>query len=265
ALIDKFTNQSVDPCEDFFDYACGGWVRSNTRPNHEWHGVLNQLEEELPLRITGIMENMTIVTHDQNLTHKAGAFFQSCIAFPNETNQREGFLKVLENAGFPEWPLLPNSTEDANCSNSKELLSGLGLFPLFDVAIGTHSRKKMVEIYEDVRYKKRVRNLKDVKRVIQKAIKIIIPNASDDEMSNLTDSIVDIKNNLTALTKSYWEPSIEVKIGLLEKNFTHIPILSMLNNEFRKVDVNLTENDTVYVSPITYYEKLDAFLETTDL
>ncbi|XP_077492652.1 endothelin-converting enzyme 1-like [Amblyomma americanum] len=210
------------------------------------------------------MENMTIVTPNQTLIHKAGAFFQSCIAFPNETNQRDGFSQVLENAGFPQWPLLPNSTEDANCSNIKELLSHLGPFPLFDVAIRTRSKKKILIIYEDNSYKYSVRRLKDDKRVIQDAIKLMIPDASQEEISNLTDSIVDITKNLTALTSGYREKSSEEKIGLLEEKFTNIPILEMLNNEFSKVAVNLTENDTVYVSPITYYEKLNGFLETVD-
>ncbi|KAK8787849.1 hypothetical protein V5799_022375 [Amblyomma americanum] len=264
-LIKKFINESIDPCDDFFSYACGGWVNSNTRLNREWYGVLNKLEEELPLRVIGIMKNMKIVTHNQTLAHKAGAFFQSCIGFPNETNQRDGFIQVLVNAGFSQWPLLPNSTNDVKWSNSNELLSNLSVFPLFDVAIRTSSRKQIVVIYEGLPYKYSVNSVKHVKRVIQEAIELINPDASQEDISNLTDSIVEFTKNLTALSTSYWERSSQVKIGLLEKNFTHIPILSMLNNEFSNVDVNLTENDTVYVSPITYYKKLDAFLETADL
>uniref|UniRef100_A0A0C9RYA8 Putative neutral endopeptidase-like protein n=1 Tax=Amblyomma americanum TaxID=6943 RepID=A0A0C9RYA8_AMBAM len=224
-LIKKFINESIDPCDDFFSYACGGWVHSNTRLNREWYGVLNQLEEELPLRVTGIMKNMRIVTHNQSLAHKAGAFFQSCIAFPNETNPRDGFLKVLKNAGFSQWPLLPNSTEDVRWSNSTELLSLLGLFPLFDVAVGTHLGKRIPVIYEDFSYKSRVHNLIDEKLIVQKAIKIISPHASEDDISNLTDSILDIKKDLTALTKYRWAwalDSEEKTIGYLEENFTNV-------------------------------------------
>ncbi|KAK8781974.1 hypothetical protein V5799_016684 [Amblyomma americanum] len=43
-----------------------------------------------------------------------------------------------------------------------------------------------------------------------------------------------------------------------------INFLSRFMPRISKVAVNLTENDTVYVSPITYYEKLNGFLETVD-
>lgn len=36
----------MDPCEDFFSYACGGWIRSNPIPDgHSRWGTFNKLWE----------------------------------------------------------------------------------------------------------------------------------------------------------------------------------------------------------------------------
>lgn len=39
-------DQAVDPCEDFFSYACGGWVKRNPIPDgHSRWGTFNKLWE----------------------------------------------------------------------------------------------------------------------------------------------------------------------------------------------------------------------------
>ncbi|XP_077534486.1 endothelin-converting enzyme homolog [Haemaphysalis longicornis] len=70
----------MEPCEDFYEFVCGGWSKAAVVPPDEITFSLHtsyrrKVEDEI-----GEILNNTVVTYrDQTATQKAAALYQSCI------------------------------------------------------------------------------------------------------------------------------------------------------------------------------------------
>ncbi len=71
-------NRAVDPCTDFYQFACGGWIARNPIPADQprW-GRFNELQERNNEVLLGVLEAAT--RSSDAATRKIGDYYASCM------------------------------------------------------------------------------------------------------------------------------------------------------------------------------------------
>jgi putative endopeptidase len=107
SAIDK----SANPCDDFYQYACGGWIKSNPIPADEssW-GRFNVLNENNQKILRGILEDSAARTDRSPIDQQIGAFYKSCLD--------ESTLEALGRK-----PIEPELDRISKITNHKDLLA----------------------------------------------------------------------------------------------------------------------------------------------
>lgn len=79
-------DRTVDPCEDFFSYSCGGWIKANPVPDgHSRWGTFNDLWEHNQAIMKHLLENTTMNVSSE-AERKAQRYYLACM---NETKIQE--------------------------------------------------------------------------------------------------------------------------------------------------------------------------------
>jgi putative endopeptidase len=81
ALDVNSMDRSVDPCADFFQYSCGGWIKNNPIPPDQssWD-TYSKMQDENLLQLRGILEAAATPDAGRNaVTQKIGDYYASCV------------------------------------------------------------------------------------------------------------------------------------------------------------------------------------------
>ncbi|XP_054857927.1 membrane metallo-endopeptidase-like 1 isoform X2 [Eublepharis macularius] len=122
ARIIQNMDPTAEPCQNFYQYACGGWLNRHVIPEtSSRYSIFDILRDELEIILKGVLE--TSGQDDREAFRKAKMLYRSCM---NESfiEQRDSLplLEVLRMVGG--WPVASadwNITKEPNWSVEKKL------------------------------------------------------------------------------------------------------------------------------------------------
>lgn len=105
SIINKM-DPTINPCDDFYQYACGGWLKAHSIPeDSSSYGIYPWLRQNVDLKLKELLEQPTL-DEDIEAVKKAKVFYRSCM---NETAieilDSKPLLKELKKREF-RWPVL---------------------------------------------------------------------------------------------------------------------------------------------------------------
>ncbi|XP_008575569.1 PREDICTED: membrane metallo-endopeptidase-like 1, partial [Galeopterus variegatus] len=103
ARILQNMDPAEEPCDDFYQYACGGWLQSHVIPEtNSRYSVFDILRDKLEVILKAVLENST--TKDRPAVEKAKMLYRSCMN-ESEIEKRDSqpLLDILDVVGG--WPV----------------------------------------------------------------------------------------------------------------------------------------------------------------
>uniref|UniRef100_A0A1W7RA36 Neprilysin n=1 Tax=Hadrurus spadix TaxID=141984 RepID=A0A1W7RA36_9SCOR len=276
--LKSWINSNIDPCEDFYNHCCGGWLKENPLPNNtEIYSVFNKLESEISEYIKQLLEESNY-KQSPRFINQTLMFYKACLHKENiEAGKAKSLLSFLEELGG--WPLLTNdwkgedydwvevisklvwktasgylirfiiSPDVKNTSNTIIQLDRPSLMMNADELLNPNSTFDV--------YKQRIKNI------------TLFFNASNDNLDQEIEGIVDFERNMAKMStrseeyaKNWYNKATIREFQNELPEFKLLPYLQLITNEtLNGTGELITEKELIIIRDLPYLQNLTVFIK----
>ncbi|XP_059491150.1 neprilysin-4-like isoform X2 [Neocloeon triangulifer] len=303
ARIIKSLDTTADPCEDFYQFACGGWIENNPMPEEysQWD-QFRALRENLLHTIREILDDKDTALTPKPLS-QARSLYKTCL--DQDALEKLGvapLLKIIRSIGLPEVPFGPESPQAALDTVPAPWLNvvtktqrNLGASVLFNLYVAEHPRntsKNVISLdqaspgfserylLDPTRFSKEVKLYEEY---VKDMIELLVTNVPGAKInaSAVAQEVVEFSKMLAHVTtpveerrdlhSQAQEMSIndlqnisDSKLDFSKNNPSRLDWAQYMREVFHGVNVTIDlDNDLVIVMDTKYFQKLAELLQKT--
>ncbi|XP_077892026.1 endothelin-converting enzyme 1-like isoform X3 [Ictidomys tridecemlineatus] len=269
---------TVDPCQDFFIYSCGGWIKANTVPDgHSCRGTFSNLWEHNQAIIKYLLENSTASSSEAE--RKAQVYYRACM---NENRIEElrakPLMELIEKLGG--WNITSPWAKDNFQDTLQVVTAHYRTSPFFSVYVSADSKNSNSNVIQVDQsglglpsrdyYLNKTENEKVLPGYLNYMVQLgkLLGRGDEDTIRPQMQQILDFQTALANITipqeKRRDEELIYHKVTAAELQtlapaFNWLPFLNAI---FHPVEINASEPIVVYDKD--YLEQVSALINSMD-
>lgn len=142
--IDKYLDESKDPCEDFYQFSCGKWLENVEIPSGSSKRTsFTEKAEENHLKLRNILERLHPLKNDSEAIVKARMYYKACRDYDWMEQNGKNSLKMLIKAigSWGMWNATEWNDEDWSFEQALTKTHKLKSMPLFYMFVAADDLK----------------------------------------------------------------------------------------------------------------------------
>lgn len=255
-------NRTLDPCEDFYSYSCGNWIKDHQIRENPSENQFSDLQDIIYSQLRDILDNSRVKNSSKVVKYGVN-LYRSCLNSRN-TNITGNFFQILNDIGG--WPIQNKTWKKSEnfYKNIAKAITLLKVEPLFQlnvkpddkntsINIISISQPEHLEISDLIKFIEIILNentteIKDDLLQIEK-LDQIIQNAKENH-SKVEKLTIRSLNNLT--NSNYWLDIIHtvmndnwVQLNITEEEIIQVDNVDYLINLIKEINENNIDERTV--------------------